>query len=66
MADTMLYLKGVTKSYPQGGGGRIIALKPFDLTIAKGEIVALVGEKFRIGPVDWITAPHLWQRKVLV
>jgi lipoprotein-releasing system ATP-binding protein len=43
MADSMLNLKSVTKSYPDGAGGRVVALKPFDLTIAKGEIVALVG-----------------------
>lgn len=30
------------------------------------EIVVLVGKEFRIGPVDWIAAPTLWQRKALV
>jgi lipoprotein-releasing system ATP-binding protein len=39
----MLHLKSVTKSYAEGAGGRVVALKPFDLSIAKGEIVALVG-----------------------
>jgi lipoprotein-releasing system ATP-binding protein len=43
MADTMLDLKSVTKSYPEGAGGHVVALKPFSLSIAKGEIVALVG-----------------------
>ncbi len=43
MAEIMLQLKGVTKSYPQGSAGRVTALKPFDLTMHKGEIVALVG-----------------------
>jgi lipoprotein-releasing system ATP-binding protein len=42
--NMMLELRAVTKSYPQGGGGRVVALAPFDLRIAKGEIVALVGE----------------------
>jgi lipoprotein-releasing system ATP-binding protein len=39
----MLQLKAVTKSYSQGSGERVVALKPFDLTIEQGEIVALVG-----------------------
>lgn len=30
------------------------------------EIVVLVAKEFRIGPVDWITAPQLWQRRALV
>ena len=42
MATTILRLTGVKKSYPQAGGVLEI-LKGIDLSIAAGEIVALVG-----------------------
>jgi len=38
MPDEMLVTKGVTKSY-----GDLVALAPLDLTIDRGEVVALVG-----------------------
>ena len=38
MPDPMLVTKGVTKSY-----GDLVALAPLDLTIERGEVVALVG-----------------------
>ena len=43
MDEIMLRLDAVTKSYAQGSAGSVTALKPFDITIRKGEIVALVG-----------------------
>ena len=39
---------------------------PIDPEPSFPEIVELVGKEFKIGPVDWITPPPLWQLKALV
>jgi lipoprotein-releasing system ATP-binding protein len=42
MSDTVLTLSGITKTYNEGTPGEIRVLRGADLSIAKGEVVALV------------------------
>lgn len=42
MNDPMLELRGVTKSYKRGTAGEVQVLQGIDLTLARGEVVALV------------------------
>lgn len=42
MSDTVLKLSGITKTYNEGTPGEIRVLRGADLSIAKGEVVALV------------------------
>jgi lipoprotein-releasing system ATP-binding protein len=42
MNEPMLALEGVTKSYNRGKPGEVLVLKGASLTLAKGEVVALV------------------------
>ncbi len=42
MNEPMLELRGVTKSYKRGTAGEVQVLQGIDLTLARGEVVALV------------------------
>lgn len=42
--QTLLEVKGLSKSYPAVRGGRLEVLKNIDLTVRRGETIAIVGE----------------------
>lgn len=42
-SDTLIEAQGLRKSFPQGGGGRLEVLKGVDLTVCRGECLAVVG-----------------------
>lgn len=42
MSDSVLRLSGITKGYNHGKPGEVIVLRGIDLTVARGEVVALV------------------------
>ncbi len=43
MSETVLELKNVVRSFPQGGGQVLEVLRGVNLTVSRGEIIALVG-----------------------
>ncbi len=42
MSEAVLQLQGVTKAYNRGKPGEVVVLRGVDLTLARGEVVALV------------------------
>ncbi|MCP3970202.1 MAG: ABC transporter ATP-binding protein [Rhodobacteraceae bacterium] len=42
MSDTALGLEGIEKAYNRGAPGEVVVLRGADLTVARGEVVALV------------------------
>ena len=43
----MLELSGIEKGYNRGKPSEVLVLRGATLTVAKGEVVALVGERIR-------------------
>ncbi len=42
-SGVLIEVQGLEKSFPQGGGGRLAVLKGIDLTVRRGECLAVVG-----------------------
>jgi putative ABC transport system ATP-binding protein len=43
MTDSLIHIKGLTKSYPSKGAGEVLAVQNVDLELNKGDFVALKG-----------------------
>ena len=65
MENELLKMENVSKSYLEDGGGDLLILRDINLTLKKGEVVAITG-KSGCGTTEKSTTPDwMWTRFLL-